>query len=120
MKTNRSSDIHGRIFRWVISCLKLLRSIPRDAVSVVIIQQLAKACSSVGANDREAVSSSSDKDFVAKYQIARKELSESIYWLEILQELYQTAGLDDCLKEGEELLKILSQVVLNVKRRARI
>lgn len=115
-----TSDIHNRIFNWVISCLKLLKSLPRDTVSLVIIHQLAKACTSVGANDREAVTSSSNKDFVAKYQIARKELAESIYWIEVLKELYPSIDFTYCLNEAEEILKILSRVVLNVKSKANI
>ena len=115
-----TSDIHDRIFNWVISCLRLLKSLPRDTVSLVIIHQLAKACTSVGANDREAVTSSSNKDFIAKYQIARKELAESIYWMKVLKELYPLIDFTNCLNEAEEILKILSRVVLNVKSKANI
>ena len=117
---NQRGDLHERIFRWVIACLKLLKIIPRDAVSLVIIHQLAKSCTSVGANDQEAVTSSSDKDFVAKYQIARKELAESIYWMKILQELYPATHFTNSFGEAEEILKILSRIVLNVKNKAGI
>lgn len=113
-------DLHDRIFRWVIVCLKALKAIPRDPVGIVIIQQLAKACTSVGANDQEAVNSSSDKDFIAKYQISRKELAESIYWMKALRELHPSIDFTICLKEAEELLKIVSRIVLNVKSRANI
>lgn len=120
INTKSPSNIHDRIFNWIISCLKLLKSLPRDAVSIVIIHQLAKACTSVGANDREAVNSSSNKDFVAKYQIARKEMAESIYWLELLKELYPSIDFSYCLSEGEEIMRILSRIVLNVKRKTDI
>mgnify|MGYP001615960465 CR=1 FL=1 len=110
-------DLHERIFRWVISCLKLIRSIPRDVISIVIIQQLAKSCTSVGANDQEATTSSSDKDFISKYQIAKKELSESIYLLKILQDLYPSLDVKIQLGEAIELLKIVSKIILNVKQR---
>ena len=116
-ENSKRPDLHDRIFRWVISCLRLLRNIPRDAVSVVIIQQLAKACTSVGANDQEATTSSSDKDFIAKYQIAKKELSESIYWLKVLRELFPSLDVVPQLQEALELLKIVSKIILNVKRR---
>lgn len=116
-ENSKRPDLHDRIFRWVISCLRLLRDVPRDTVSIVIIQQLAKACTSVGANDQEATTSGSDKDFVAKYQIAKKELSESVYWLKILRELFPSIGVESQLQEAMELLKIVSKIILNVKRR---
>ena len=113
----QNPDIHQRIFNWVISCLKLLKSLPRDYISTVIIYQLAKACTSVGANDQEAVTSSSNKDFIAKYQIAKKELSESIYWLRILKSIYPHLIFDEQLSEAEELLKIITTIILNVQKR---
>lgn len=114
------ADLHERIYRWVISCLRLLRSLPRDTVSIVIIQQLAKSCTSVGANDQEAVNSSSNRDFIAKYQISRKELAESIYWMKILRELYPSISFSSCLGEAEEPLSIISRIVLNVKQKTEI
>lgn len=111
------SDIHQRIFKWVIPCLKLVKSIPKDSISLVIIHQLAKACTSVGANDQEAVTSSSDKDFVAKYQIAKKELSESVYWLKIIEVLYPDILASTQLIEAQELLKIITTIILNVQNR---
>lgn len=111
------TDLHDRIFRWVISCLKLLKAIPRDTIGIVIIHQLAKSCTSVGANDQEATTSSSNKDFISKYQIAKKELSESIYWLKILQQLYPSLDVTAQLNEATELLRIVSKIILNVKQR---
>jgi len=116
-KNNQRTDLHERIFRWIISVLKLLKTVNKDVISIVIIQQLAKSCTSVGANDQEAVTSSSDKDFVSKYQICKKELSESIYWLKILQELYPALDAQAQFNEATELLKIVSKIILNVKQR---
>ena len=116
-ENSKRPDLHDRIFRWIISCLKLLKSIPKDTISVVIIQQLAKSCTSVGANDQEATTSSSDKDFVSKYQIVKKELSESIFWLRIIREMCQDINVVPQLNEATELLKIVSTIILNMKRR---
>lgn len=116
-KNNQRDDLHERIFRWIISILKLLKTVNKDAISIVIIQQLAKSCTSVGANDQEAVTSSSDKDFISKYQIVKKELSESVYWLKVLKEIYPAIDISNQLNEGVELLKIVSKIILNVKNR---
>ncbi|MBI2309520.1 four helix bundle protein [Candidatus Collierbacteria bacterium] len=116
-KNNQRTDLHERIFRWIISVLKLLKTVNKDVISIVIIQQLAKSCTSVGANDQEAVTSSSDKDFVSKYQIVKKELSESIYWLRILKEMYPDIDISSQLNESIELLRIISKIILNVKNR---
>ena len=107
-KTNgRNIDIHQRIFGWVIRGLKMLRRLPRDPITNVIIYQLAKSCSSVGANDQEADNASSRKDFVAKYKLVKKELAESIFWLKILKEMYSDNFDESVLIESEELLRIV-------------
>ena len=47
-------------------------------------KQLLRSGTSIGANIAEAVYGSSKRDFVAKLQIAKKEASETMYWLELL------------------------------------
>ena len=50
----------------------------------VFINQLLRACSSIGANSYEAKYAQSTADFVHKLEIALKECYETDYWLEIL------------------------------------
>ena len=50
----------------------------------VFVNQLLRACSSIGANSYEAKYAQSTADFVHKLEIALKECYETDYWLEIL------------------------------------
>ena len=50
----------------------------------VFINQLLRACSSIGANSYEAKYAQSRADFINKMEIALKECYETEYWLEIL------------------------------------
>lgn len=52
----------------------------------VLINQLLRSGTSIGANIREAFYAHSRADFAAKLQIALKECSETEYWLELLLE----------------------------------
>ena len=56
----------------------------------VFVNQLLRACSSIGANAHEAKYAQSDADFVHKLEIALKECYETEYWLEIL---YKTSAI---------------------------
>ena len=65
----------------------------------VFVNQLLRACSSIGANSHEAKYSQSNADFVSKMEIALKECYETEYWLEVLvkinsidQETYKKIG----------------------------
>ena len=56
----------------------------------VFVNQLLRACSSIGANASEAKYAQSRADFISKLEIALKECYETEYWLEIL---YKTDAL---------------------------
>ena len=49
-----------------------------------IAKQLLRSATSVGANINEAIYGNSKPDFIAKLHISLKEVSESIYWLKLL------------------------------------
>ena len=58
----------------------------------VFVNQLLRACSSIGANSYEAKYAQSSADFVHKLEIALKECYETDYWLEIL---FKTGAMDE-------------------------
>lgn len=52
----------------------------------VLINQLLRSGTSIGANIHEAQYAQSVKDFISKLEIAQKECFETEYWLELLYE----------------------------------
>lgn len=69
----------------------------------VYINQLMRACSSIGANVSEAKYAQSRADLVHKLEIALKECYETEYWLEIffkLGDIENTKYTDLCNKCG--------------------
>lgn len=50
-----------------------------------IPRQLLRSATSVGANINEAIYGNSKADFISKLHISLKEVSESIYWLTLLE-----------------------------------
>ncbi|MBQ9806415.1 MAG: four helix bundle protein [Clostridia bacterium] len=64
----------------------LCRNLKRREVEAVLINQLLRCGTSVGANVHEAQYAQGTKDFISKFEIALKECNESEYWLELLFE----------------------------------
>ena len=50
----------------------------------VLVNQIVRSATSIGANIHEANYAHSKADFVAKFQIALKECYETEYWIEML------------------------------------
>lgn len=64
----------------------LCRKLKENRVEAVLINQLLRCGTSVGANIHEAQYAQGTKDFISKFEIALKECNESEYWLELLYE----------------------------------
>lgn len=114
---NQQVDIHERIFRFVTRGLKVIPHLPKTIEAKIIIDQYARSLTSVGANDNEADGTSTRNDFVHICTTVRKELKEARYWLRIIADLYPqlTQRLASLIQESEELIKIISKIIINAK-----
>ena len=122
MTEKKPFDIKDRSFLFALECLKLYKNISSEHREFIITKQLSRSASSVGANIREAQNSSSKKEFVYKLSIAQKECNESIYWIELLIAFLEvnSEGIKKLQKEANELLRILSSIVLNTKQKIQL
>ncbi|MBK8701054.1 MAG: four helix bundle protein [Saprospiraceae bacterium] len=73
-----------------------------------ILKQLLRSSTSVGANYRAACRGKSIADFVNKLKIVVEEADESLFWLELVEELYPS------LAEDIESLKIESNEIIAI------
>ena len=62
----------------------LCRDMKTNHKESVLINQLLRSVTSIGANLHEAQYAQGTKDFISKLEIAQKECYETEYWLEIL------------------------------------
>lgn len=72
----------------------LCRNMKAEHKETVLINQLLRSATSIGANIYEAQYAQSTKDFISKLEIAQKESYETDYWLELL---FETG----CIEENE-------------------
>ena len=68
------------------------RDMKKDKKESVLINQILRSTTSIGAHLHEAQYAQGTKDFISKLEIAQKECYETEYWLELLFET-------DCLSE---------------------
>ena len=79
----------------------LCREIKSNHKETVLVNQLLRSSTSIGANLHEAQYAQSKNDFISKLEIAQKECFETEYWLELL---YET----NCIVE-EKYKKVLNE-----------
>ena len=64
----------------------LCRNMKEEHREAVLVNQLLRSGTSIGANIHEAQYAQGTKDFISKLEIAQKECYETEYWLELLFE----------------------------------
>jgi len=114
-------DLRDRSFKFSVKLVRFLNGLSASRLSMPLFNQLLRSGTSVGANIEEADSSPSRKDFKYKMVIAKKESSETVYWLkiiiesDILKNQNNINSAKEILCEAEELMKILGSIVRKLK-----
>ncbi len=114
-----AKNLEKRTRKFAIIILKLSAKLPDTPEGRAVRYQVSKSGPSVGANYREANRSKSKADFINKIRISEGEASETVYWLEIIQDMewLKDEDLHPTLKEGEELLAIFTSIYNTSKSR---
>ena len=109
--------LEKRTKKFALSVIKLSVSLPNIPESKVIKNQITKSGTSVGANYREANRSRSKADFKNKIKICESEASETIYWLELINEMnwLSPKQIDSILKEANELVALFTSISNKLK-----
>ncbi|HTK03485.1 MAG TPA: four helix bundle protein [Alphaproteobacteria bacterium] len=116
---NRKYDIYERIFKFVVSVIKLIKVLPKTEENKVIFLQIIRSDTSMGANSEEADGSSTSKDFIHCFTIVRKEAKETSFWLKLLSELNPEFKLqfEVLIKECHEIVLIVSKIISNSRKK---
>lgn len=110
-------DLEERTTVFAEKIIDLCKRVPKNTVTIPIINQLVKSGTSMGANYAEANGASSKRDFKNKVAICKKEGRETKYWLRLLAKTDETFA-NECRilwQEAQELTLIFSKIFLNTK-----
>jgi four helix bundle protein len=115
MKDDR--DLRQRTKDFSIRIIRMYATLPKSAEAQVLGKQVLRSGTSVGANYHEAYRARSKAEFVAKVGDCLKELDESSYWFELLEEtgLAPSEFLKPLLNECDELLAIFTAIAKKCK-----
>jgi four helix bundle protein len=115
----RAQEILKRIKRLIKLIVEIVDNFPKKTSAFKIGEQIIDAVTSVGANFVEAQSARSKKEFVSVMGIVLKETKETIYWLEIIEELNLTPKekIDKILSEVKELAKIFASIIITTSKK---
>lgn len=113
-----NSIIANKSFDFAIDIVNLYKRLSTSNKNCVLLNQLLRSATSIGANVKEGLRGQSKKDFLAKMYIALKEADETEYWILLLVEtefIEKDLG-NEMLNKCREISKILNSIVKTTKK----
>lgn len=110
----KAQEILNRIKCLIKEVAILVNQFPKTTAAFKIANQIMDSVTSMGANFVEAQSARSRKEFISTIGIVLKETKETLFWLEIIQELnlVKKEKIDKIYKECAELARIFTSIIL--------
>ena len=105
-----SQELRDRTKKFSIETINVCKFFDKSDVARILLRQLIKSATSVGANYRAACRGRSRAEFASKLHIALEEADETLFWLEVIieAEIHTGERIKNLLKEANEILFILS------------
>jgi four helix bundle protein len=106
------SDLPERTKSFALKIIQLFTALPKSDLARILGKQVLRSGTSIGANYREAYRSRSEPEFLAKIGDCLKELDETAYWLELLDEskVVPSAKLSTLHDECHQLIAIFTTI----------
>ena len=111
MKENQLIDLSKQFAVDIVKLCAVLRSSDKGNI---LLNQLLRCGTSIGANIHEANYASSKADFINKLHIALKECYETDYWLTLFRDTY-ILDKDDYEKHFASCSKIRKLLIASIK-----
>ncbi len=115
MKENKLVDLSKQ---FAVDIVNLCTEIKESRKGNVLLNQLLRRGTSIGANIHEANYSSSKADFINKFQIALKESYESDYWLGLFKDtkMITEEEYEDMFDKCSKIRRILIASITTAKK----
>ena len=103
--------------QFAVDIINLCTDIKENRKSNILINQLLRSGTSIGANVHEANYASSKADFINKLQIALKECYETDYWLSLFKETHIITDTEykDMFAKCSKIRKLLISSITTAK-----
>lgn len=118
LKDNLIADLSVKFVLRIISLVRyLLRGNINDIVLGVLVKQVLRSGTSIGANIHESKNAQSKADFINKINISLKEADETEYWLGLLykSDYLSEKEYNSIFNDNKKIIGILVRIIKTSK-----
>jgi four helix bundle protein len=114
-KSDTNFDLEERTATFGEEIIGFCKPLPIDDINKILIKQLVRSATSIGANYMEANGADSKKDFRNKISLCKKEAKETMHWIRMLAKAlpYLRGELRALWQEAKELSLIFGAINRN-------
>jgi TIGR02436 family protein len=115
----QETPLSSKSFLLAVRIVRLYKHLTITKKEFVMAKQLLRSGTNPGAMVREADNAESSLDFIHKLSIAQKEVSEVVYWLNLLHETeYLTKDEHKSIQaDAQEVMRLLRSAILTKKKK---
>ncbi|PLX25285.1 MAG: four helix bundle protein [Salinivirgaceae bacterium] len=114
---NKYKNLEDRTFEFAKEIRTFVKTLEKTIANIEDSRQVVRSSGSIGAEYIEANDSLSEKDFIYRIRISRKEAKESTFWLKLINEtneLIDNLKIESLINESYELRYIFSSILKKV------
>ncbi len=113
-------QLQKRTKKFAVDIINLTKLLPNNSIGWTVTNQIIRSGTSVGANYRAVCRAKSDRDFISKMETVIEEADETLFWLEIIEEvkiINKDIEIKRLQKEADELVAIFVSSAKTLKKR---
>ncbi len=115
---DKTYDLKERTACFGEDVIDFVKGLKKDEITRLLISQVVRSATSIGANYMEADAAESKRDFRHKIALCKKEAKETMHWLRMITKAApgQKASCRKLWQEVKELTLIFSSILLPKKQ----
>ena len=112
-----SVQLQNRLITFSVQIINFCESIPKSTTNLVLIKQIIRSATSIGANVIEGQGCNSQKDFLHFMTIALKSSIETKYWLTIFKKanIGNSDIVNNLYSENDEISNLLGSITKTLR-----
>lgn len=113
----KDNVILEKSFKFSLRILRLVKYLKEEKQEYILVKQIIRSGTAIGALVSEAQYGESKNDFLHKLNIALKEAAETEYWIELLYqgEYIDQKSYDSLIVDIKELIRLLIAITKSLK-----
>ena len=118
-KAMTAEIMKDRTKKFAKQIILLCRKLPKNREGNLIGNQIFRSGTSVASNYRAACRGRSKAEFIAKMGIVEEEADETIFWLEVIEEveIFNKDSISSLMQECNEILSIVVSSINTARKR---